>query len=363
MTRIAVFCDGTWNSPHIPERTSVFKIYEAVESDFDKGQLTAYFAGIGTDSPFDGPVKSFLNTWGGGAFGWGLDSKVKLAYQFLAQAYREGDEIYLFGFSRGAFTARSVAGMIRKCGIVKDTSPDGINRAFELYQTKGDAGHPDAKDVWAQRREMSPEFATSQEDLDMRADDSKLVNIAYVGVFDTVGARGIPVSIFGVFATLWNQKYKFHDMKLSSLVRSARHALAVDERRVFYVPARWDNLDTRNAGEVGPFRPYQQTWFVGTHSIVGGSGATQELAVIPMEWLLRGADKLALKQGADMPHVAPDAEVATEEVKAEWGLLKKWRKAPGGSDEVHASVKARVKARSEYRPKTLSSFISKWLRE
>ena len=113
MTRIAIFCDGTWNSPDIQEPTSVHKLKQALVSDPARGQVAAYFQGIGTDERFDGPVKRFLNRWGGGAFGWGLDAKVKQAYQFLAQAYQDGDEIYLFGFSRGAFTARSVAGMIR----------------------------------------------------------------------------------------------------------------------------------------------------------------------------------------------------------------------------------------------------------
>ena len=238
---------------------------QALINDPAKGQVAAYFPGIGTDRRFDGPFKRFLNKYAGGAFGWGLDAKVKQAYQFLAQAYQPGDEIYLFGFSRGAFTARSVAGMIRKCGIISDTSTDGVNAAFELYRKRGARNHPDAAHIREARRAMSPRFATSDSDMAWRSDTSRLVTISYLGVWDTVGARGIPPSILGPIATLWNRQYKFHDMALSSLVQSARHALALDERRVLYKPAKWDNLDGEkglNHGDTGPLRPYQQMWFV-----------------------------------------------------------------------------------------------------
>ena len=204
MTRIAIFCDGTWNSPDILEPTSVHKLQRALVNDPSKEQVAAYFPGIGTDYRFDGPVKKIFTKYGGGVFGWGLDAKVKQAYQFLAQAYQAGDEIYLFGFSRGAFTARSVAGMVRKCGIVSDTSEEGINAAFKLYRKRGQNNLPDAPHIREERRRMSPRFATSVSDMAWRDDTSRLVAISYLGVWDTVGARGIPPSLFGPVASLWN---------------------------------------------------------------------------------------------------------------------------------------------------------------
>lgn len=87
MTRIAIFCDGTWNPPDLDEPTSIHKLQGALLNDPSKGQVCAYFAGIGTDDRFDGSLKKFFNKWGGGIFGWGLDGKVKQAYQFLCQAY------------------------------------------------------------------------------------------------------------------------------------------------------------------------------------------------------------------------------------------------------------------------------------
>jgi uncharacterized protein (DUF2235 family) len=356
MTRIAIFCDGTWNSPTIQEPTSVDKLLRALVNDPAKGQVTAYFAGIGTDERFDGPVKRFFNKWGGGAFGWGLDAKVKQAYQFIAQAYADGDEIYLFGFSRGAFTARSVAGMIRKCGIISDTSTEAVNAAFELYRKKGIRNHPDAPHIKQARREMSPKFATSVSDLAWRNDTSRLVSIAYVGVWDTVGARGIPPSLLGPVASLWNRQYKFHDMKLSSLVQSARHALALDERRILYRPAKWDNLDGAdglNEGDTGPSRAYQQLWFVGDHSIVGGSGAVQPLSAITMEWIVEGARKLTLKPGAKFPPIDPDPLADAPDLAYRWSLLKAWRQGPQQAWELHASARARRDGREDYRPGSL----------
>lgn len=356
MTRIAIFCDGTWNSPKIQEPTSVHKLKQALVSDPARGQVAAYFQGIGTDERFDGPVKKFLNRWGGGAFGWGLDAKVKQAYQFIAQAYEAGDEIYLFGFSRGAYTARSVAGMIRKCGIIEDTSTDGINAAFDLYRKKGQRNVPDAPHIREARRKMSPRFATSVSDMAWRNDTSRLVAIAYIGVWDTVGARGIPPSLLGPVASLWNRQYKFHDMNLSSLVQSARHALALDERRVFYKPAKWDNLDGEtglNEGDTGPLRAYQQMWFVGNHSIVGGSGAEQPLSMIPLDWVVQGAGRLTLEQGAKFPPCDPDPLVEAPAITPKRSFLQRWRQGPLEEWETHASVRERWKGRGDYRPKSL----------
>jgi len=359
MTRIVVFCDGTWNSPKIVEPTHVVRMSRALINDPAQGQVVAYFAGIGTDRRFDGPVSGFLNRWGGGLFGWGLDAKVKQAYQFIARAYREGDEIYVLGFSRGAYTARSVVGMIRKCGIIADTSTEGVNRAFALYRKRGRTNAPDEPHIKAARAAMSPDFTTSKEDQVWRGGGIARVRVAYLGVWDTVGAKGIPVAILGPVAALWNRRYRFHDMQLSRLVTRARHAVALDEMRLFYRPALWDNLDDRpgqpglNGGNVSATRPYQQVWFIGTHSIVGGSSGARELGEFTLAWMLEGAPELTLKAGARVPLMPGDAAVSTPLLPAKKGLLRRWRKGPEHGRDVHPSVRVRIEARSDYRPGSL----------
>ncbi|MEM6308477.1 MAG: DUF2235 domain-containing protein [Pseudomonadota bacterium] len=359
MTRIAIFCDGTWNSPSIPETTHVHKLQKAVRHMPENGQVSVYFAGVGTDEDFDGPVRRFFNRWGGGAFGWGLDTKVKRAYQFIAQVYQPGDEIYLFGFSRGAFTARSVAGMIRKCGIVQDSSEAGINEAWKLYRKKGRRNAPDMDHILTWRRKLSPKFATSQADQKWRGDQSDIVKIAYIGVWDTVGARGLPLAVLGPIAAIWNRQYKFHDMNLSSLVRSARHAVALDEMRRLYKPALWDNLDGKDGLNQGrdkdALRPYQQVWFVGNHGIVGGSAETQELAAYPLMWVLEGAGRLVRDPNAYFPPTRADALIDSTEVAPKTGLLASWRKGPRVWHRVHPSVKQRLDGRTDYRPRSLDA--------
>ena len=365
MRRIALFCDGTWNSPRIPITTNVHKLQKAVKHMPENGQISRYFSGIGTINRFSSPLRQVFNKYGGGAFGWGLDTKVKEAYQFIAENYQSGDEIYLFGFSRGAFTARSVAGMIRKCGIVKDTSPEGINAAFELYRQKGPENAPDTDHIWAERRALSPKYATSAKDLEKRGDGSetdgsKIVKIAYLGIWDTVGARGLPLAILGPVAMFWNRRYKFHDMQLSSLVRSARHAVAVDERRVFYKPALWDNLDgakgLNKGDDENPLRAYQQQWFVGNHSIVGGSAQAQALAAIPLMWVLQGAGRLVLDPDIIFPPVRENALIDADELEPGSDILKAWRKGPSPDQahHIHPSVTQRMRERGDYRPKSLT---------
>lgn len=365
MRKIVIFCDGTWNNPKMLDTTSVFELYEAIENDSHKGQLCAYFPGIGNEERFDSSLQRFLRRYGGGAFGWGLDAKVKQAYQFISKCYQPGDEIYLFGFSRGAYTARSVAGMLRKCGIVSNTSVAGINKAFKLYRKRGKKNHPDKPHILKERLEVSPRFATSPDDLKWRNDDgSELVNIAYLGVFDTVGARGIPPALFGPIATLWNSQYRFHDTDLSSLVRSARHAIAVDERRVFFKPARWGNLLKLNAGhrKDDPLRPYQQSWFLGDHSTVGGSTAGADaLSVIPQQWILSGAGSLALKPGHGPDPSKADPLLRTSGIDHSSKIFSQWRTGPQLGDDVHPSVVQRVKSDATYRPKTLRRNIEAWL--
>lgn len=363
MTRIAIFCDGTWNSSDIDETTSVYKLQDLLENDPTKGQVCAYFAGIGTDDRFDNGLQQFFNRWGGGVFGWGLDGKVKQAYQFLCQAYQPNDEIYLFGFSRGAYTARSVAGMIRKCGLIDNPTTERINEAFALYRKKGANNGPDQPHIMSERKRLSPRFATSAKDAASRG-GGDIVKIAYMGVFDTVGARGMPPSILGPIAIAWNSQYQFHDMALSSLVKSARHALAIDERRVFYVPAKWDNLDNEggkeglNKGDTGPLRPFQQIWFTGDHGVIGGSAAEQPLSAIALEWMVQGAGRLTLKAGATFPPTAANPLHPSDRFKGRWALFKKWRAGPSSEAEMHPSVRTRVNSLSDYRPRSLHKIFN-----
>ena len=363
MTRIVVLCDGTWNSPDIADTTHVHALSTMLAETND--QKVMYFSGVGVNEPREEGgsfVGRGLNRVLGGATGFGLGKKVKEAYKFIAENYKDGDEIYLFGFSRGAYTARSVAGMIRKCGIVQNTSKRGIRKAFRLYRKGGAHNHPDLDHIRNRRESMSPGFATSVMDRDTRTGGKvPIVNIAYVGVWDTVGARGIPAPLFGIFATIWNKTYAFHDTELSSLVRAARHAVAVDERRLFYVPALWGNLERLNSESEGT--PYEQRWFVGDHAVLGGSANADPVSCFTLKWVAEGAKDLTLKPGQSLDHPLADINADLDRLNNPSVIYKiasnllEWRKGVTSENDTHPSVKDRVSGRSDYRPESLNNIL------
>jgi len=321
-------------------------------------------------------MASDLGRWvsrvGGGLFGWGLNRNIKAAYLELCRVYQPGDKIMIFGFSRGAYTARSLVGLIRKSGILADPTPQNLSRAFRLYRRRGARNAPDTPRVWAQRRKLSPDYATSPTDVIRRSDHSYLVRIAYVGVWDTVGALGIPKSLLGRLASLWNARYAFHDTSLSGLVEHARHAVALDERPVLFEPSLWDNLDQGpkgpglNLGNHGATRYYQQKWFVGSHAVVGGSSGPIELAVEPLYWVWNGASEHGLAETpangsarvqANMAVAAPDLYAVSQLYRFVPWLLQ-WRRGPVQSHELHDSARLRALLVAHYRPITLKLFLA-----
>jgi uncharacterized protein (DUF2235 family) len=317
-------------------------------------------------------LRRLAHKLGGGAFGWGLNRNIKSAYLELCKHYKAGDKIMIFGFSRGAYTARSLTGMIRKCGILDRPTQAKANAAFRLYRSAGVHNAPDADHVWAARRKLSPKFATSPFDIEKRADQSALVRVSYLGIWDTVGALGIPEPLFGPLAGLWNARYRFHDTQLSSMVEAARHAVAIDERRVFFVPSLWNNLEPGghgaglNAGDHSATRPYQQMWFIGDHSIVGGSAAVTGLTNFPLGWVLDGAQQRGLRLGPGDPlgALAGDPSVAAPEIDDPSAIyriarhLLQWRIGPDRESDLHASARTRVQQDRTYRPESLRRLLA-----
>ncbi|HEX9106454.1 MAG TPA: DUF2235 domain-containing protein [Longimicrobiales bacterium] len=262
MKRLVVCADGTWNSPGAmqggkPCPTNVVKLAQAVAPTAADGvvQIVYYHDGVGTHPGLDRVL--------GGMFGLGLDRNICDLYRFLVQNFEAGDEIYLFGFSRGAFTVRSLAGMIRKCGVLRKNRVDEVNSAYQFYRSDHMPGSAEAK---AFRTEKAVE-----------------TRIRCIGVWDTVGALGIPVTPLRFFS---EKKYRFHDVQLSSWVDNAFHALAIDERRAPFRPAIWE-AQQPTVGQ--PPQTVKQVWFAGVHSDIGGGYASAALSDVTLEWMIREA--------------------------------------------------------------------------
>jgi uncharacterized protein (DUF2235 family) len=170
--------------------------------------------------------------------GAGLAKNVRDAYRFLVYNYTSGDDIYFFGFSRGAYTVRSTAGLIRKCGLLHKEHADRLRDAFKLYR----------------KRDPTPD---TQEALEFRDRYSRSpIRIRFIGVWDTVGSLGVPID---VFRFLSRSRYEFHDVSLSRSVEYAYHAVAIDERRGPFRPTLWEQ-HPEATGQV-----LEQVWFVGVH--------------------------------------------------------------------------------------------------
>lgn len=381
MKRIAIFCDGTWNRSDAQNPTHVLRLAQAIRPTARDGvtQVVHYLPGVGSGQGVT-KLSRFMDRILGGALGWGLDDRILEAYRALLFTYEPGDQIYIFGFSRGAYTARSLAGMIRTAGILPSNRTDLIPEAMRRYRAReGRQSHPDSEASMAARLAMSPHIATSRKDEIWRTDqgiDCHLLDITYVGVWDTVGALGVP-SFLGPLARFFNTRYAFHDADLSRSVGAARHAVAIDERRRHFPPALWENLDMLNGETTGNHSRYQQLWFAGNHGIVGGSGAAPELSAFPTAWLVAGAQERDLDfDPARLQPLLTCANLTADDRGAAgrpswrnlWGWLLRDRAllCDPQSKEINASqisgaAKERVRQTS-YRPRTLDPVLEDLLR-
>jgi uncharacterized protein (DUF2235 family) len=264
MKSIIVCCDGTWNRPGTKEKnkrvyTNVEILYRCIPPQDVQGinQVKFYESGVGS-STFD-----LIDIVFGGLKGSGIDKRILDVYSFIAINYEKGDHIYIFGFSRGAYTARSVAGLIRNCGLLKPKNINLAELAYDHYRNRNEYAAPDSDYMQSFRKK----FCIEQETF-----------IKCIGVWDTVGALGLPLP----FLKFFNQeKYKFHDLKLSSYVENAFHAIAIDEHRKLFKPTLWEIGKPRN-----PDFQFEQCWFSGSHSNVGGGYGNTCLSDIALDWMV-----------------------------------------------------------------------------
>ena len=302
MKRIAIFIDGTFNRTDSQNPTNVVRLSRCVkhfDRKTDTPQMVIYSPGVGSGRG-NTALGRKLDRVFGGSLGWGLLDIIAETYRNLVIAYEQGDEVYIFGFSRGAFAARSLAGMIRSCGIAPRSHLGRIPEAVARYVSRAPETHPEHPHSYAFSADFAPDTATSRAEFNWRrkmGDQTAIqLTLPYFGVWDTVGALGLPA--FLPFADRFNAQYQFHDTMLSSSVLSARHAVALDERRKTFPPHLWSNLANLNArfDTDGPQKApaYLQQWFAGDHGSVGGGGSRIGLSSIAMHWVAMGAEDAGL---------------------------------------------------------------------
>jgi len=321
MTQLIVCCDGTWNTLEhtdqgLPAPTNVAKLYNAAVKDDD--QQAYYHPGVGTNG-------GLLDRWVGGGTGAGLERNIMSAYQWLATRWHDGDRMFLFGFSRGAYTVRSLGGLLAHSGLLDLSDPAlppaqvwaRVQQVFDAYRS----GKPFANTAGYAFHGVAPGQPTAA-----------TMTVHFMGVWDTVGALGIPLELSVLRFIGDPRRYQFHDTRISLAIANARHALAMDERRADFMPTLWTNI--RRPDKV------RQVWFPGVHGDVGGGYAQAGLSDIALAWMLdeAAACGLRLRQGT-RAQLRPDPQGVQHDSRQ--GLFKL---GPTQPREVTRVAEASVKA-------------------
>lgn len=333
MANIVICADGTWNRPEEDleedHATNVLKVARAVAPTH---------RGIEQHVFYDWGLGSYHSAIRAGVTGKGIRKNILDGYRYIVQNYAPGDGIYLFGFSRGAYTVRALSGLIYNCGIVKRPDARLITSAWEIYKSTSRKKHPDGEDARAFRaRHAHPGR-----------------DIAFVGVWDTVGALGVPFSLLGLF----DAKDEFYDTKMGPNIAVARHALAIDERREDFEPTIWQ---PRSGTDI------KQVWFAGVHADVGGSYGPDEktgacASDTPLAWMVAEAESAGLGVERHIRTGLTDGVKAPlHNSRRHIHRLKRPLVRPltteGLVTRIHSSVRRRYERDSRYRPSNLRELV------
>ena len=309
---ILVFADGTGQQGGKNPDTNVYKVFRMVENRTER-QIAFYDKGLGSN--WSGNVF-------GNAFGWGISKNILECYHFIFENYNAGDSIFLFGFSRGATTVRSLSGFIHMFGMLPKSRPELIQKAYDIYQIRDKV----------QREEKAADFVRRYHNMWCR--------ITFVGVWDTVAALGVPYRWLSLLVDkIPLFQHTFHSLSLSESVLHARHALAIDDERKTFHPTLWEKKLTK------PDQTLKQVWFLGSHTDVGGGYDEQALADISLIWMLQEAtDKGLLIYAGNNVKLAPDPDGflhdsrGTRLTKLYKKMSRHWDEKEHGIPLIHESV-------------------------
>lgn len=331
MKRLVICSNGTWQSLSSPYPTNVVKISQAVKPKSSDGisQDILYDDGIGTGDSLD--------KIHGGITGQGIDKNIQELYRYMCWNYSyPNDEIYLFGFSRGAYTVRSLVGLLNYCGVVSRTDINDVPEAYEIYREED--------------KQKSQAFRDAH---------GGSVKIKLLACWDTVGSLGVP-NLLNILPkdVIYNKRYKFHNTTLSPIVEYALHAVAIDETRAAFdvTPMEHSGVSTQTL---------RQVWFPGEHGCVGGG--TKEyrgLSDAALLWIMDEIKQLGLGLELDASRIKEGIYIdpMTKFDDPERGIYEstpsKIRELTGTFDDLHESVKIRWKKDSNYRPVNLAKYTS-----
>jgi len=258
---IVIFSDGTGQEGGRGNNTNIYNLYNMIEDRTDK-QVSFYDPGLGTGwRKISGSI--------GGA---GISQNIKECYTFISDNFEAGDQIYLFGFSRGAATVRSLASLIHEFGILPKSRYDLIKYAYDTYSIS----NPNKRKI------KTKAF--------VKRHHTMWTKIKFLGCFDTVSALGVPYeNVDIILDKIPFLKHRFHNFKLSEAVENAYQALAIDDRRKTFHPILWEEKGLKE------YQTMKQVWFCGMHTDVGGGYKEFDLSDIPLLWMKEKAEACGLR--------------------------------------------------------------------
>ena len=260
---IVVFSDGTGQEGGKGHNTNVYKLFNMLENRTSR-QVAFYDRGIGS---------RWRRKISGNVGGGGMSYNIRECYRFIFDHFEADDRIFLFGFSRGAATVRSLSSFIHYFGILPKSRPELIKHAYKIYKK-----HKHKIADFAHQHHTMPKA-----DDFVRRHHTLWTRIKFIGCFDTVAALGLPSkTASAVLNKIPGFRHEFHDFFLSESIENAYHAIAIDEERKTFLPVLWD-------ADVKTYQRLRQVWFSGMHTDVGGGYEEQELSDIPLVWMTQMA--------------------------------------------------------------------------
>lgn len=340
---LVVCCDGTWNDPE--DQTNVWRTFVFLRdhcgvppADPDPKTGSIAFASETTVDLPSGeeatvPIFAYYDKGvgekrGGGAFGVGLGDNVRQAYAFVARNWRPRASIFIFGFSRGAYTARSLAGMLGAVGVVDAGDQSALDAAWAHYRLQPNERTRARKAIIDELQQPGARRGTV---------------VRFLGVWDTVGSLGVPVPQLRFLSNkFFGSDYQFHDTALGRNVLNACQALAIHEKRGAFKPVLWTRCYDQVRDEEGNDCPQRllQVWFTGSHGDVGGGyQGDRRLTDIALTWMLRRALESGhpLVEDAWNPHCEPDALGARND-----SMTRTWRIAAGDRSVISNELVQKV---------------------
>jgi uncharacterized protein (DUF2235 family) len=339
MKRLILCGDGTWNlRDQLDENgkrrpTNVTKVARAIRAKDARGieQIVFYHDGVGTRGPLDKAT--------GGAFGYGIEENIRNLYRFIVYNYVPGDELFFFGFSRGAFTMRTLAGFMRKVGLIEKRDDYYVPDMYACYEGNNGPGSPEWSRAFHRVKDPRP-----------------CPPIKFIGVWDTVGALGAPGVIGKVASALNGNKYGYHDVQLNDSIENAFHALAIDERRKPFKPDLW----VRPPGWGGTLA---QAWFPGVHSNIGGGYTPDGLANEALHWMVGHARALGVAfDDAYLAFFEPHWETRLHDsMSAKYRIFGAYDRPIGDhasdGELVHPAALNRWRELADYKPPNLRRYF------